>query len=177
MSIGQSGARQPQRACGNVSKSRRARVAELADALDLGSSGATHGGSTPPSRTNLPARVAACSVRQYPVAMADRPDLSALKIDEHVRRGPQRHGRRVLVILTVGLLALGGTGYALLREQVPEVQTAIVRADKGGRPTLLNASGYVTPRHRGRQDHRARERDVCGGGDARRGWAGPGATR
>ena len=80
--------------------------------------------------------------------MADRPDLSALKIDEHARRGPQRHGRRVLVILTVGLLALGGTGYALLREQVPEVQTAIVRADKGGRPALLNASGYVTPRRR-----------------------------
>ena len=80
--------------------------------------------------------------------MADRPDLSALKIDERARRGPQRHGRRVLVILTVGLLALGGTGYALLREQVPEVQAAIVRADKGGRPTLLNASGYVTPRRR-----------------------------
>jgi HlyD family secretion protein len=80
--------------------------------------------------------------------MTDRPDLSALKIDERARRGPQRHGRRVLVILTVGLLALGGTGYALLREQVPEVQTAIVRADKGGRPALLNASGYVTPRRR-----------------------------
>src|SRR5438270_280806 len=88
----------------------------------------------PPLAPPLPAQVAACSVRQYPVAMADRPDLSALKIDEHARRGPQRHGRRVLVILTVGLLALGGTGYALLREQVPEVQTAIVRADKGGRP-------------------------------------------
>ena len=80
--------------------------------------------------------------------MADRPDLSALKIDERARRGPQRHGRRVLVIVAVGLLALGGTGYALLREQVPEVQTAIVRADKGGRPALLNASGYVTPRRR-----------------------------
>src|SRR5256886_5826762 len=102
----------------------------------------------PPLAPLLPAQVAACSVRQYPVAMADRPDLSALKIDERARRGPQRHGRRVLVILTVGLLALGGTGYALLREQVPEVQTAIVRADKGGRPALLNASGYVTPRRR-----------------------------
>src|SRR6266849_1060987 len=81
----------------------------------------------PPLAPPLPAQVAASSVRQYPVAMADRPDLSALKIDERARRGPQRHGRRVLVILTVGLLALGGTGYALLREHVPEVQTAIVR--------------------------------------------------
>jgi HlyD family secretion protein len=80
--------------------------------------------------------------------MADRPDLSALRIDEHARREPQRRGRRVLIAAAVGLLALGGTGYALLREHVPEVQTAIVRADKGGRPTLLNASGYVTPRRR-----------------------------
>ncbi len=80
--------------------------------------------------------------------MADRPDLSALKIDERARRGPQRRGRRVVIVAAVGLLALGGTGYALLREQVPEVQTAIVRADKGGRPALLNASGYVTPRRR-----------------------------
>src|SRR5216683_889536 len=102
----------------------------------------------PPLAPPLPAQVAASSVRQYPVAMADRPDLSALKIDERARRGPQRHGRRVLVIVAVGLLALGGTGYALLREQVPEVQTATVRADKGGRPALLNASGYVTPRRR-----------------------------
>src|SRR6266853_1399602 len=102
----------------------------------------------PPLAPPLPTQVAACSVRQYPVAMADRPDLSALKIDERARRGPQRHGRRVVIVAAVGLLALGGTGYALLREQVPEVQTAIVRADKGGRPALLNASGYVTPRRR-----------------------------
>jgi len=80
--------------------------------------------------------------------MTDRPDLSALKIDERARREPQRHGRRVLIVVAVGLLALAGTGYALLREQTPEVQTAVVRADKGGRPALLNASGYVTPRRR-----------------------------
>jgi RND family efflux transporter MFP subunit len=80
--------------------------------------------------------------------MTDRPDLSALRIDERERRGPQRHGRRVLIVAAVGLLALAGTGYALLREQTPEVQTVVVRADKGGRPALLNASGYVTPRRR-----------------------------
>jgi RND family efflux transporter MFP subunit len=80
--------------------------------------------------------------------MADRPDLSALRIDERARRGPQRRSWRVLIVAAVGLLALAGTGYALLREQTPEVQTAVVRADKGGRPALLNASGYVTPRRR-----------------------------
>ena len=36
---------------GKVVKTKDARVAELADALDLGSRGATRGGSTPPSRT------------------------------------------------------------------------------------------------------------------------------
>jgi len=79
--------------------------------------------------------------------MTDRPDLSALKIDERARRGPQGHGRRVL-IATAGFLALAAVGYAVLREQTPEVQTVVVRADKGGRPTLLNAGGYVTPRRR-----------------------------
>ncbi len=33
--------------------SLEARVAELADALDLGSSGSHHGGSSPPSRTSV----------------------------------------------------------------------------------------------------------------------------
>ena len=36
----------------------------------------------------------------------------------------------------------------MLREQAPEVQLGTVRADKGTRPALLNASGYVTPRRR-----------------------------
>ena len=35
-----------------VHDARRAKVAELADAPDLGSGGATHGGSSPPFRTN-----------------------------------------------------------------------------------------------------------------------------
>ena len=47
------------------------------------------------------------------------------------------------------VLALAGAGaWAFLREPVPEVQTIAARADKGGRPALLNASGYVTPRRR-----------------------------
>ena len=37
--------------CQEIVRSLCARVAELVDALDLGSSGATRGGSTPPLRT------------------------------------------------------------------------------------------------------------------------------
>src|SRR2546422_4906955 len=102
----------------------------------------------PPLAPPFPAQVAACSVRQYPVAMADRPDLSALKIDERARRGPRRGARRVIVAALIALPLLAGGAWALLREQTPEVQTTTVRADKGGRPALLNASGYVTPRRR-----------------------------
>ena len=76
------------------------------------------------------------------------PDLSGLKIDEHARRIP---ANRRWVLLSAGLVALllvAGGLYAFLREAVAEVEVATVRADKGGRPTLLNASGYVTPRQR-----------------------------
>src|SRR5829696_6936842 len=79
--------------------------------------------------------------------MADRPDLSALKIDERARRAPRR-GRRWLVIALVVIPLLAIAAFALVRERAPEVQLAAVRADKGARPALLNASGYVTPRRR-----------------------------
>src|SRR5213078_815519 len=38
--------------------------------------------------------------------------------------------------------------FLVLREKAPVVEVTTVRADKGGRPALLNASGYVTPRRR-----------------------------
>jgi RND family efflux transporter MFP subunit len=76
------------------------------------------------------------------------PDLSALRIDDRARRGQPRKGRRVLVVAVLAIVLLGGAAYAFLREQTPEVQTVTVRADKGTRPALLNASGYVTPRRR-----------------------------
>jgi HlyD family secretion protein len=76
------------------------------------------------------------------------PDLSGLKIDEHARRSPA--GRRWILLggaLAVSLLVIGGL-WVVLRAAGAEVEVATVRADKGGRPTLLNASGYVTPRQR-----------------------------
>src|SRR5918996_1237759 len=78
----------------------------------------------------------------------DRPDLSALKIDERARRNGPRRGRRLLLVGLLILLAIAGGAWAMLHEEMPEVQLAAVRADQGARPALLNASGYVTPRRR-----------------------------
>ena len=80
--------------------------------------------------------------------MSDGPDLSALRIDERARRDAKRPGWRALA---AGLGALGLLSAGLvfvLREKAPEVEVTTVRADRGGRPALLNASGYVTPRQR-----------------------------
>ncbi|HEV8143762.1 MAG TPA: efflux RND transporter periplasmic adaptor subunit [Methylomirabilota bacterium] len=80
--------------------------------------------------------------------MSNRPDLSALKIDDRARRAPRRGPRRLIIgaLITIPLLALALYGF--FREQTAEVQVAAARADKGSRPSLLNASGYVTPRRR-----------------------------
>src|SRR5262247_3354895 len=76
------------------------------------------------------------------------PDLSALRIDERARRGPRRLGWRVLVVALAVVLGGAAGLFFALRERAPEVEVATVRADKGGRAALLNASGYVTPRQR-----------------------------
>lgn len=76
------------------------------------------------------------------------PDLSALRIDERARRAPRRLGWRAIAVGLVVLLAAAAGLFVALREKAPEVEVAAVRADKGGRAALLNASGYVTPRQR-----------------------------
>ena len=76
------------------------------------------------------------------------PDLSGLKIDERGRRDPKRRGRRVIGAGLTAFLLLSAGLYVVLREQTAVVEVTTVRADKGGRPALLNASGYVTPRRR-----------------------------
>jgi RND family efflux transporter MFP subunit len=76
------------------------------------------------------------------------PDLSALRIDENARRAPRRLGWRTAAVGLVVVLALAAGLFVLLREKSPEVEVVAVRADKGGRAALLNASGYITPRQR-----------------------------
>jgi RND family efflux transporter MFP subunit len=75
------------------------------------------------------------------------PDLSGLKIDDRARREPRRWTR--LVAVAVAVIVLGAAGaYVYFRDPPAVVEVASVRADKGARPALLNASGYVTPRRR-----------------------------
>ena len=76
------------------------------------------------------------------------PDLSALRIDERARREPKRLAWRALAVGLVVLLLVAAGLFFAFREKAPEVELTTVRADKGGRAALLNASGYVTPRQR-----------------------------
>ena len=77
------------------------------------------------------------------------PDLSGLKIDAHQRRDSGR--RRWPRLFAIGLalvLMVSAAAFFILRDQRPVVEVVTVRVDQGGRPTLLNASGYITPRRR-----------------------------
>ncbi len=76
------------------------------------------------------------------------PDLSALRIDERKRR--ESNGRRWLRGSAVALviLLLGGAAAYWFYARGPLVELTAVRAGQMGRPALLNASGYVTPRRR-----------------------------
>jgi RND family efflux transporter MFP subunit len=78
-----------------------------------------------------------------------KPDLGSLRIHDG-QRAKTGLGRRVMyaaipVLIFAGIVA---AAYAF-RSQKPVVDVAAaVKADPGGRQTLLNASGYVTPRRR-----------------------------
>lgn len=76
-------------------------------------------------------------------------DLSALRIEERARPGG-RTGKflRIFAAILGGVVLLGGAVMAL-RNRNPVVQVVAAQAPSGpGTATLLNASGYVTPRRR-----------------------------
>ncbi len=76
------------------------------------------------------------------------PDLSTLRIDERARnrRGP---GKALGLFAALVVLALGTMGLVFaLRIQKPVVEVAVARGAGQKVTTLLNASGYVTPRRR-----------------------------
>ena len=76
------------------------------------------------------------------------PDLSALRIDERARR-PEGRFRwlRWFGAGFGGVLLVAAVVFAL-KGKTPVVEVVTVRAGEPGRPALLNASGYVTPRRR-----------------------------
>jgi RND family efflux transporter MFP subunit len=77
------------------------------------------------------------------------PDISGLKIDENLRNN-RRGGRglRTGLLIAVAVLAVGAL-FVAFRPRTPAVVVAAVRpAGEAGSVTLLNASGYVTPRRR-----------------------------
>ncbi len=80
-----------------------------------------------------------------------RPDLARLRIDES-QRGRRPIGRGVVGALAVVAVLVAAAGaVSLLRDRAVQVTVAAAEAPGGAsdaRVTLLNASGYVTPRRR-----------------------------
>jgi RND family efflux transporter MFP subunit len=76
------------------------------------------------------------------------PDLSALRIDERARGNPGRFKWLRWFAAGFGGVLLVSAAVFTLKGKTPVVEVATVRAGEPGRPALLNASGYVTPRRR-----------------------------
>ncbi len=76
------------------------------------------------------------------------PDLSALRIDERARRSEGRFRWLRWFGAGFGGVLLVAAVVFTLKGKTPVVEVATVRAGEPGRPALLNASGYVTPRRR-----------------------------
>lgn len=77
-------------------------------------------------------------------------DLSDLKIDQHEREDVAKRGSaRIWLIVAVILIGAIAVGWSIFRSTPPAVETVIVRSlTQGQAATVLNASGYVTPRRR-----------------------------
>lgn len=77
-------------------------------------------------------------------------DLSALKIDDHARHSKRGGFLRWFAIL-LGVLVIGSGLFFALQKKVTQVEVVSAHTTAPGQSqaaTLLNASGYVTPRRR-----------------------------
>jgi len=76
-------------------------------------------------------------------------DIGALRIDEGQRTSPRRGRRSHPVLVVILALAVVAVAFLTFRGRPPAVSVAAAKpAGEGGMATLLNASGYVTPRRR-----------------------------
>ncbi|MGH9714350.1 MAG: efflux RND transporter periplasmic adaptor subunit [Candidatus Acidiferrales bacterium] len=76
------------------------------------------------------------------------PDLGSLRIGEGQRKGGKAGKIFGVAAAIIGVLVLLTGGVLALRSQKPVVEVAVAQKAGAGRPALLNASGYVTPRRR-----------------------------
>ena len=76
------------------------------------------------------------------------PDLSSLKIDERARRKRSPLRRAALYALTLVALAAAVGAFLAINGHRAAVDVVLAQAPEHQQATLLNASGYVTPRRR-----------------------------
>jgi RND family efflux transporter MFP subunit len=77
-----------------------------------------------------------------------KPDLGSLRIDEGKRRGRKTGKLLGAFAAVLGLAVIVAGAVFAFRNHAPMVEVATAQKAAAGRPTLLNASGYVTPRRR-----------------------------
>jgi RND family efflux transporter MFP subunit len=77
-----------------------------------------------------------------------KPDLSSLRIGEGQRKSGKAGKRLGVFAAMLGVLVIVTGAVFAFRDQKPIVEVATVQKPATGRPALLNASGYVTPRRR-----------------------------
>src|SRR5580698_7821197 len=83
-----------------------------------------------------------------PSSKSSAPDLGSLRIGDGQRHGRKAGKRLGLAAAFLGLVVIATGVVFAFRDQTPVVEVAVAQKVAAGRPALLNASGYVTPRRR-----------------------------
>src|ERR1700734_4369620 len=75
-------------------------------------------------------------------------DLGSLRIHEGQRKGGKAGKIFGIIAALIGVVVIVTGAVFAFRNQKPVVEVAVAQKAVAGRPALLNASGYVTPRRR-----------------------------